>query len=214
LLIEQGVGRETIDAVVRRIGSLPLPAMPVCVDLGSGSGDTLGALAAAVPATAIGIDLSVPAVTLAARKFPALTWVVANADRRLPLLDGSIDLVLSVHARRNPAECHRVLGPSGVLVVAVPGADDLIELREAVQGAAVARDRVDGAVAEHGRHFTLVDRSTARQQAELSREGLLQLLRGTYRGARVAASARVAGLGTMTVTLSSDIIVLAPRIQI
>jgi hypothetical protein len=70
---------------------------------------------------------------------------------------------------------------------------------------------VAGVIAEHDEHFMLVERSAARQQAGLPREALLQLLRGTYRGGRVAESARVAALSAMTVTLSSDIIVFTPR---
>ena len=36
------------------------------------------------------------AATYAARRHPSLWWIVANADRRLPVLDASVDLVLSV----------------------------------------------------------------------------------------------------------------------
>ena len=67
--------------------------MPVAADLGCGSGELLGALAAARDICGAGIDLSTAAVERAARRYPALTWVVANADRRLPLLDASVHLV-------------------------------------------------------------------------------------------------------------------------
>jgi 23S rRNA (guanine745-N1)-methyltransferase len=210
-LIAAGVGRETIDAVVSHARTLALPDDGVVVELGSGSGETLGLLAAVDRFCAIGIDLSTAAAAHAARRFPDLSWVVANADRRLPLLDDSVDLVLSVHARRNPAECRRVLRESGFLIVAVPAADDLVELREAVQGAGVQRDRLATLRADHEALFTVREQSTARQRLELSREALLQLLRGTYRGARAAASARAQQLERMTVTLASDIIVFAPR---
>ena len=115
----------------------------------------LGELAAHRRITAVGIDLSAAAVRAAARRFPALTWVVANADRHLPILDRSVDLVLSVNARRNPVECARVLARPGYLLAVVPAADDLIELRELVQGRRVERDRIDTLLEEHHAAFTL-----------------------------------------------------------
>ena len=81
-----------------------------------------------------GIDLSAAALDLAARADPLTTWVVANADRGLPLMSRSCDVVLSITARRPAAEIRRVLENSGDLWVAVPGADDLAELREMVEG--------------------------------------------------------------------------------
>ena len=77
----------------------------VAVEIGAGTGELLGRLIGGGSWSGVGLDLSVPAVEHAARQYPAVTWVVANADRRLPLLDASIDLILSVHARRNPGEC-------------------------------------------------------------------------------------------------------------
>ena len=210
-LIARGVGRPLVDAVVSWSARLNLPGEPpVVVDLGSGSGETLGLLAAVRPIAGVGVDLSTAAATHAARRVATVRWVVANADRRLPLLDASVALVLSVHGRRNPVECRRVLDPSGFLLVAIPAPDDLIELREVVQGDAVARGRVQSLIAEHGELFTVVDRSTVRQTVALERDALLDLLRGTYRGERLSQSPRVQGLERLTVTLASDIILFAP----
>ena len=98
------------------------------------------ALLSGEPAGAVGIDLSVAAADYAARHHPGITWVVANADRGLPLLESSTDLVLSIHARRNPGECARILRPGGQLLVAVPAENDLLELRTALQGDAATRE--------------------------------------------------------------------------
>ncbi|HEY9466264.1 MAG TPA: methyltransferase domain-containing protein [Vicinamibacterales bacterium] len=202
-LLAAGVGRALIDAVASRAAFLNLPEAPVVTDLGCGSGDALAALTSRA-GLGVGIDLSVAAIERAARHFPDRTWVVANADRRLPLLDRSIDLVMSLHARRNPVETARVLSPTGVLLIAVPASDDLIELREVVQGERVERDRSDVVLKEH-ELFALVDRSAVRETREFDRDGLLKLLRGTYRGVRHGAAERVAALTRMTVTLASEI---------
>jgi 23S rRNA (guanine745-N1)-methyltransferase len=211
-LIDSGIGGKLIDAVVDHAATLPLPGTPAVVaELGSGSGATLTRLAAARSIISVGIDLSTAAAARAARESARVTWVVANADRRLPLLDNSVDLILSVHARRNPVECRRVLVPGGFLLVATPAADDLIELRTAVQGEGVPRDRVAALVDEHASHFTVATRTTCREVRELDRAALLDLLRATYRGERLSESLRVQHLERLTVTLASDILLFAPR---
>jgi 23S rRNA (guanine745-N1)-methyltransferase len=209
-LLAAGVGRMLIDALATRAASFELGDSPVVADLGCGSGDALASVTHRA-GTGVGIDLSIAAVERAARHFPDRTWVVANADRRLPLLNRSIDLVLSLHGRRNPPEVARVLAASGYLVVAVPAADDLIELRELVQGQRLERDRVSLVLEEHTSLFELVEQFTVSEALELDRDALMNLLRGTYRGVRRGAAERVARLTRMTVTLASDLLVLRPR---
>lgn len=204
-LLADGVGRTLIDAIAARASALDLGDDPVIVDLGCGSGDALAALSEAN--SGIGIDLSTPAIDRASRRFPNRTWVVANADRRLPLLDHSVDLVLSLHGRRNPSEVARVLRAGRYHLVAIPAADDVIELRELVQGTRVERDRKDAVLAEHEAVFQLVEHSVVRETLSLDRAALLNLLQGTYRGVRRGAADRVAALTRMDVTLASDLLV-------
>jgi 23S rRNA (guanine745-N1)-methyltransferase len=208
-LLDAGIGRAALDAIVERTRSLPLEE-PVIVDLGSGSGELLAALAASRPSVAIGIDLSAAAAERAARRFPDLTWVVANADRRLPIVDGGADLVVSLHARRNPSESARILRPSGHLIVAVPAADDLIELRALVGGSALPRERGDAVHAEHAPFFTLVDTTLVRVRHDLTRAQLLSALRGTYRGARRSAAPRLESLEAGSVTMATVVRVYRP----
>jgi 23S rRNA (guanine745-N1)-methyltransferase len=207
-LLAAGIGCRMLDEVVRLALETTLPALAVVVDLGCGSGDTLARLADRRPISGIGIDLSTAAAEHAARRFPALTWVVANADRRLPLLDASVDLVLSLHGRRNPAECARVLKASGTLLVALPAADDLIELRAAVQGTGTGRERGEALLAEHHPLFTAIGRSPVRETLTLEPGLLRTVLRATYRGARRSAAAKAEALEAMPVTMSSEIFVL------
>jgi 23S rRNA (guanine745-N1)-methyltransferase len=206
-LLAHGVGASILSSIVSRAASLDLPTDPVVADLGCGGGDALALLAAARPIRGVGVDLSTAAITHAVKQPGDLTWVVANADRRLPLMEGSVHLVLSLNARRNPGECARVLAPGGVLMVAIPAPDDLIELRERVQGARVARDRGRAVVDEHAHAFDLMARETLRERHTLAVTLLRDLLAGTYRGARTSELTEVSSLDALKVTLASDLLV-------
>lgn len=202
-LLASGIGRSILQGGVDCLARLA-PQDAVVVDLGSGTGDALGWLRARTALTAIGIDLSAAAAEHAARRFPQVTWLVANADRRLPLLDGCVDVVLSMHGRRNVAECARVLAGAGRLLTLVPAADDLIELRELVLGEGIVRDRTEALVAEHEPHFSVVERFTLRERHHLAAPALADLLRSTYRGERRAELHKLDTITSFDVTLASD----------
>jgi 23S rRNA (guanine745-N1)-methyltransferase len=191
-------------------GGAPDP-MPVVVELGCGSGEMLASLARSRRLAGIGIDISTAAIDVAARACPELTWIVANADRRLPVLDAAADAVISIHARRNPGESARMLKPGGTLIVAIPAPDDLIELREQVMGARMERDRSALLLGEHADRFSLTSRETVREHHELSADRLRDLLQGTYRGSRRSAGHRIEGLDRLPVTTASEIFVFSPR---
>jgi 23S rRNA (guanine745-N1)-methyltransferase len=207
-LLAAGVGATVVAALAAKAATLGLPEHATVVDLGCGGGDALDAVCTRTGGAGVGIDISTAAADVAARRFPGATWVVANADRRLPLLDGSVILALSLHARRNPPECARVIREDGFLLVAVPAADDLIELRAHVQGEAVERERAAAVIDEHATTFTLVDRETIREQHRLDRPQLLDLLSGTYRGVRTSTAARVEQLDSLDITVASELLLL------
>jgi 23S rRNA (guanine745-N1)-methyltransferase len=204
-LLDAGTGAALLEALTSLITDLGLASSARTLDIGSGEGSLLGALAARFGMEAVGIDLSVRASDLAARRHPGVLWLVANADRGLPFADGSLDLVLSITARRSPAECARVLAPGGRLVIAVPAPDDLSELREAVLGSASREDRLSKLIEEHGERFELVGQRESRERRTFSAEQLEDLLVSTYRGGRAGRLERVKDLGDLAVTLSHEI---------
>jgi 23S rRNA (guanine745-N1)-methyltransferase len=202
-LLDAGYGAALLAALEEEIAALR-PGAAV-LDIGCGEGFYLGSLAARGGFEAHGLDLSVPAVELAARRYSGVTWVVANADRFLPYAPGSFDLILSLDARLSPAEIRRVLAPDGRLLVAVPAPDDLVELRAAVLGEGVLRDRLARAADLLAPDFALENRRTARQTALLDAAALGDALAATYRGARQSRQARLEGIPEMEVTLAHDL---------
>jgi 23S rRNA (guanine745-N1)-methyltransferase len=209
-LLQRGVGATILNAFVQHAGPLVSGERPTVIELGSGTGDVLGGLQLLRPIDGYGVDLSVAAADYSARRFPALTWIVANADRRLPVVDASAALVLSLHARRNPDECARVLKASGFLVIAVPTADDLIELRQLVRENPVGRDRAPSLTAAFGKGFVLIEQFAVSERHRLDRERLLDLLQATYRG-RSSIIGRIEQLSDLEVTLASEIFLFRRR---
>jgi 23S rRNA (guanine745-N1)-methyltransferase len=179
------------------------------LDLGCGDGTFGPALFAEHPTTYCGIDLSKPAIKLAARRWPEATWVLANADRGLPVSDSSIDCVISLFGRRPIAEIKRVLTPSGFCIVAVPGEDDLIELREQVQKEGKRRSRVE-AIVEEMKVAGLIcaDQKQWRTQIEIGPDEIADALAMTYRAGRRSEKNLVAAIGVTRVTLSADLMLL------
>ena len=209
--IDAGLVDPLIAELRRVVGALRPGGTSTVVDLGCGDGALVARVIADRPVDLCGLDLSVSAIRSAARELPGATWIVANADRRLPLCDGSVDVALSLFGRRNGLEVRRILEPAGAFVVAVPGADDLVELREAVQGRAELADRVPATVAALGPAFDLAERRTVRTSARLDRPALADALALTYRGARHRERERASGLSALDVTLSTDVLTFHAR---
>jgi 23S rRNA (guanine745-N1)-methyltransferase len=204
-LLDAGIGGAPIAAIIEEMLSAQADGVVQVADLGCGTGHLLAALAARRDIDGVGIELSVAAAEYAARRHPSLTWLVANADRRLPLPDASTTIVMSLHGRRNPAECVRVLSPGGSVIVAVPAADDLAELRATLHGDVAARDRVEALIQEYS-GLEVVSRRTVSARHELDAAQLRDLLASTYRGARHQQLPAVEALRPMAVTLASDIV--------
>ena len=100
------------------------------VDVGCGTGYYLSGVLDQLPgARGLGLDTSVRALRSAARAHDRAAAVAWDVFRPFPLADGVADVVLDVFAPRNPAEFHRVLRPTGRLIVVRPTGRHLAELR-------------------------------------------------------------------------------------
>jgi 23S rRNA (guanine745-N1)-methyltransferase len=209
LLAEQGYAAPLSERLVSLASGLADGA--AVLDVGCGEGAHLGRVTSRLGIDGSGIDISASAIDLAARRYPDPTWVVANADRSLPYPDASFDLVTSITARRNPPEFARVLRSRGKVFIAVPAADDLAELRAAVQGSNEERSRVETVTEELREHFELESIELIRERQELGHEALVALLHATYRGLRHSERQRVEALERMEVTFAWEAMVFAAR---
>jgi 23S rRNA (guanine745-N1)-methyltransferase len=128
-LLDGGAYAPIADAVIRSAAGA-LHSESRVADLGCGTGYYSARLVEAEPeARLLVADRSPEAVRAALRAVPSATGVVLDIWRPLPLRDASADVILDVFAPRNAPEFARVLRPDGRLVVVVPRATHLQELR-------------------------------------------------------------------------------------
>jgi 23S rRNA (guanine745-N1)-methyltransferase len=190
-LHDLGVTAPLLDAISEMIG---LSSDDTVLDAGCGDGFYLGTLARRFGFSGHGVDISVPAIEIAAKQYPECSWIVANADRFLPCSDDSFSLVMSITARMNPAEFRRVLGKNGQLLIALPAPDDLIELRGR------GRDRTARTIDAFAPDFTLVKQTRVITAADLDAAAVRDVLNSIYRPMRTEP------VEAMRVTFSLDLL--------
>lgn len=177
---------------------LALSPSDIVLDAGCGDGFYLGTLASQTGFRAHGVDISVPAIDTAARRYPGCEWIVANADRFVPYADRSFTIVMSITARMNASEFRRVLRDDGCLLIALAAPGDLIELRGA------GRDRVARTIETFANGFTLVDQRRITTAADLDAAAVDGVLHSIYRPMRSKPAE------AMRVTLSLDLLLFRP----
>jgi 23S rRNA (guanine745-N1)-methyltransferase len=171
-LHDLGVAAPLLHAIGELIAASPDDTV---LDAGCGDGYYLGSLARQTGFSAHGVDISIPAIDAAAKRYPGCEWIVANADRVVPYSADSFSIAMSITARMNAAEFRRVLRDGGRLLVAVPAPDDLIELR------GPGRDRVPRTLETFANGFTLFDRRSATTTFDLDAAAVEDVLHSIYR---------------------------------
>jgi len=199
-LHDRGVAAPLLEAVAEIVHP---SKSDVVLDAGCGDGFYVATLARRFGFEAHGLDISIPAVKAAARRYPEYQWIVANADRFVPYADGSFWTILSITARMNAGEFRRVLHGDGRLLVAIPAAEDLRELRSPTGGE--GRDRVARTMETFADDFTLLDQRAVSTTVELDEEAVRDVLLSIYRPMQ---SRPVEAMG---VTFSLDLLLFKPR---
>jgi 23S rRNA (guanine745-N1)-methyltransferase len=192
-LNDRGATEPLLRAIAEMVGTSPGDSV---LDAGCGDGYYLGSIARRTGVEAHGVDISIPAVEAAARRYPECEWIVANADRFVPYSDGSFAAVLSITARMNAGEFRRVLRDDGRLLVALPAPEDLIELRGELHG----RDRVPRTIETFAPGFKLVEQHRITTTADLDAAAVHDVLVSIYRPLRSHPA------GAMRVTFSLDLL--------
>lgn len=129
---ERAAMERYLDAILLR-----LAPRAVVLDLGCGTGAVLRAVGVRFPGSLalLGLDVSLPMLDVcyhALRSEPRAAVARASTRRRLPLRDGTVDVVLRRLAPALPDEALRVLKPGGAYVTASFGPAQWRELYDAL----------------------------------------------------------------------------------
>lgn len=146
------------------------------LDIGCGEGYYTGALAA-VSAQVTGIDIARPAIRIAARRYPEVTWLVGSGAH-LPVADGTVDLVCNIFTQLHVSEMVRVLRPEGHVLVVTPATGHLRRIREQLFDEVRPYD-TDKFLASFEARFELVSRQELQFPLALAQPALGQLLQMT-----------------------------------
>jgi 23S rRNA (guanine745-N1)-methyltransferase len=192
-LHDRGFTAPLLEAIAALLDLQPADTL---LDAGCGDGFYLGSLQQRSSCHAHGVDISIPAVDLAARRYPACRWIVANADRSIPYAPASFSAIASITARRNTPEFIRLLQPQGRLLIAIPAPEDLIELRGA------GRDRLDRTLQELAPAFQLTTHRRVTTTAFLDDAAIADILLSIYRPLQSETPA------AQQVTFSLDLLLL------
>lgn len=178
---------DALAAVTRHVGAATI------LDVGCGEGHFTRAL---VGPDRVGVDLSRPAIRLAARVDRHGVYAVANAAS-LPVLDAAVELAVVVMGPVFPDELARVLEPNGRALVVVPGASHLAEVRARLYPEYRAHD--EDFLLRRDPRFAVVETTRVEAEIDVSGASLADLLTMTpYRWstaeahrARVVAAGRI-----------------------
>ncbi|MEH6577990.1 MAG: methyltransferase domain-containing protein [Amphritea sp.] len=156
-----------------------------------------------IPIPLAGLDISKHAVKAACRLNKSILWIVASGAN-IPVADHSLDLVSVLFSRLMPEEFGRVIKPGGSLLVAYPGENHLIELRELIYDD--VRQSAFNPAEVLGDAFKITDKQTVHYQFELSNQAeIQQLLAMTPHGWRITQTAKDKLSFQKTLSLTLDV---------
>lgn len=181
--LEHGYYRALADTINRRvsswltnIGSSQLKILDVGCGEGYYSGRLQTALADAGKLDFLGLDASKDAIKLAAKRYKDITFSVGDINERLPFADGAVTILLNIFAPRNAVEFGRVLAPDGLLLIVIPEADHLAELRSSFNLLNIEENKEGKLLEKLGETFQLNEVTRLNYELNLSFADLSDLI--------------------------------------
>ncbi len=177
--LEKGFYQPLSDRI-NKLVKISAPA--VVADIGCGEGYYLGRLREYLSGREIayvGMDISKEAVRMAAKRHPGMCFAVADVWEKIPLADGSVNVLLDIFSPRNASEFARVLAPGGALVVVIPGPAHLESIREEYGLLGIEADKEEHVLGQMSPRFRLEERIAVEYDIALTGGELAVLIRMT-----------------------------------
>ncbi len=143
------------------------------LDLGCGEGYYTSQMVD-LASMVIGLDIAKPAIQIAAKRYPQITWLVASGAK-LPIQTDSLDLVTSFFSPLPSEEMYRVLNDKGHVLMATPAAGHLYSMRAALFDEVQAHEP-EKFIQNLSTGFELVDEQQISYPLTLQQAALKQLI--------------------------------------
>jgi 23S rRNA (guanine745-N1)-methyltransferase len=129
----------------------------------------------------LGLDISKAAVRMTAgamraRSEPDTGFAVADLKHRVPCVERSIDVLLTIFAPRTPIEFARAMVPGGLLLIAIPAPQHLAEPRSALGLLKIGVDKYKRLVDQLAPWFALAESHSLEYARHLDRSDLIDLV--------------------------------------
>ena len=177
------------------------------IDIGCGEGYYLSRFQrkfAAENQDFYGLDISKLGVRMAAKKNPNAHWLVANFAK-LPFVDKSVSIILSMFAEYSVSEIDRVLADNGTVIIVRAASDHLTELKQIIYPE--IHEKVKASSIKDFPGFTVKREKYSYQTTIYSTEDLMSLLLMTphYWKIRPEGIENLRKYQTLKVTISIEI---------
>jgi 23S rRNA (guanine745-N1)-methyltransferase len=182
--INERVYHHLADGADARSGPSPIP---MCIaEVGCGEGTYIGRLKHYLDSQPMnrnicyfGMDISKEAARLAARRYRDIRFVVASVWRRILFSSHSIQVLLNIFAPRNGAEFDRVITRDGMLLVAIPSPDHLMNLRSDLGLLGIEPHKEQRVIEQFRGAFKLTGKQTIAFEMHLTGVDMLNLIQMT-----------------------------------
>ena len=155
-ILEAGFYQNILEAISNLLSNSE--SAKTVLDIGCGEGFYSRKLQESHPEkTFYAFDISKDSVQIAAKSEPnwAVNWFVGDLAR-LPIKDGSMDILLEIFSPANYGEFRRVLSKDGILIKVIPTENHLKEIRQMVQDQLTKKDYSNQDIKEHFQeHFSI-----------------------------------------------------------
>ncbi|HVC82953.1 MAG TPA: methyltransferase domain-containing protein [Chloroflexota bacterium] len=205
---------QPLSDLINRLAAEHRPDTPCTVlDAGCGEGYYLGRLHQHRLCRTLGLDAAKDAARMAAGRYRATAFLVADLTKCLPLAAGAIDVLLNIFAPRHAEEFARVLQPDGLLLTVIPQPDHLAELRRRLPLLGIENRKEDQVRATLGKLFVPIGVECLSYPLSLTKDaaGDLVGMTPTARHLDAATRADLAAPGAGPLTVTASFLVLSFR---
>ena len=152
----------------------------------------------------VGLDISKYAIVQASKRNKQISWVVGT-NRRPPVVEKSIDIILSLFGFLSVPGFNKVLKPGGKIIVVDPDREHLKELREIIYPEIKKSDQVSTLQTEKT-GFCLVNSESLQFKVNLDNEQITNLLIMTPHFYRASKEGREAAKNLPHLDLTVDVV--------